>query len=62
MIIFYTNVMAEPLRQKPFPSLVEWLDQQRIEIPYLTAITAGEICYGLATVASGQPFRRSPVL
>jgi len=54
MIILDTNVISEPLRQKPASSVVEWLDQQSIETLYLTTITVGEIRYGLATLANGK--------
>lgn len=54
MIILDTNVISEPLRQQPHSQVVEWIDQQNIETLYLTAITVGELRYGLAILPDGK--------
>jgi len=54
MIILDTNVISEPLRQRPYLRVVEWMDQQNVETLYLTAITVGELRYGLAVLPDGK--------
>ncbi len=54
MIILDTNVISEPLRQRPHLRVVEWMDQQNVETLYLTAITVGELRYGLAVLPDGK--------
>ncbi|MEU1983640.1 type II toxin-antitoxin system VapC family toxin [Nocardia sp. NPDC019395] len=54
MIILDTNVISEPLRPTPDPRVVEWLDGQSIETLYLTAITLGELRYGVSVMPDGR--------
>lgn len=54
MIILDTNVISEPLRRQPHIAVVEWIDQQNVETLYLTAITVGELRYGLAILPEGK--------
>ena len=54
MIILDTNVISEPLRQRPHLRVVEWMDQQNVETLYLTAITVGELRYGIAVLPDGK--------
>ena len=54
MIILDTNVISEPLRQRPHLRVVEWMDQQNVETLYLTTITVGELRYGLAVFPDGK--------
>ena len=54
MIILDTNVISEPLRQRPHLRVVEWMDQQNVGTLYLTAITVGELRYGLAVLPDGK--------
>jgi toxin FitB len=54
MIILDTNVISEPLRQRPHLRVVEWMDQQNVQTLYLTAITVGELRYGLAVLPDGK--------
>ncbi|MBB2890640.1 PIN domain-containing protein [Flexivirga oryzae] len=57
MIILDTNVLSEPLRREPSPSVVAWLDAQAIETLYLTTICLAEIRCGIAALPAGR--RRS---
>lgn len=54
MIILDTNVISEPLRKAPEPRVVDWIDAQNIETLYLTAVTVGELRYGVAAMAEGR--------
>jgi len=54
VIILDTNVLTEPLRRKPSPSVVEWLDAQAIETLYLTTISLAEVRYGIAALPTGK--------
>jgi len=54
MIILDTNVISEPLRKKPDPKVIEWLDEQDPSGLYLTAITLAEMEYGLWVLPSGK--------
>lgn len=54
MIIVDTNVLSEPLRRQPSPSVVTWLDAQAIETLYLTTIGLAEVRYGIAALPTGK--------
>jgi len=54
MIILDTNVISEPLRPNGDPSVLNWLDQQDIETLFLTAVTVGELRFGIAALPSGR--------
>lgn len=54
MIVLDTNVVSEPLRQRPHPGVVAWLDAQLLETLYLTSITIAEVRFGIAALADGQ--------
>ena len=59
MIIVDTNVVAEVMRASPAPAVVAWFNAQRSASLFLTAITVGEIRYGLRIMPKGQ--RRQPI-
>lgn len=52
MIILDTNVLSEPLRRKPSPAVVEWLDAQAIMT--LTTIGLAEVRYSIAALPAGK--------
>lgn len=54
MIVLNTNVVSEPLRRRPDPRVVEWLDAQHVETLYLTTITLAELRYGVAALPDGR--------
>lgn len=57
MILLDTNVISEPLRRTPEPRVIEWIDSQRLETLYLSAITVAELRAGIALLPTGK--RRS---
>jgi predicted nucleic acid-binding protein len=54
MIIVDTNVVAEVMKPSPAPAVVTWLNAQDSVSLFLTAITVGEIRYGLRIMPKGQ--------
>ena len=54
MILIDTNVISEPLRAKPDPHVVEWLDSQSLETLYLSVITVAELRFGIALLPVGK--------
>jgi predicted nucleic acid-binding protein len=58
MIVLDTNVLSEVLRPAPEPRVLAWLDEQPANSVFTTAITQGEILYGIRLLADGQRRRR----
>jgi predicted nucleic acid-binding protein len=54
MIILDTNVVSEPLRPKPNPEVLSWLDRQAPETLYLTAISVAELWLGIELLSQGK--------
>jgi predicted nucleic acid-binding protein len=54
VIIVDTNVVAEAMRASPTPAVVAWLNAQSSASLFLTAITVGEIRYGLRIMPKGR--------
>lgn len=54
MIILDTNVVSEMMRDTPAPSVVAWLNDQDASLLFLTAVTVGEIRYGLRALPVGK--------
>jgi plasmid stability protein len=40
------NVLSEPLKLKPVPKVMEWLDNQSAEAPFITAVSRAELRFG----------------
>ena len=57
MILLDTNVVSEVMRTRPAEAVVTWLNGQDSEKLYVSAITIGEIAYGLRILPDGK--RRS---
>ncbi len=57
MILLDTNVVSEVMKTQPAEAVVAWLNGQDSERLYLSAITIGEITYGLRILPDGK--RRS---
>ena len=54
MILLDTNVLSEPLRSRPDPQVVAWLDAQESRTLYLTTVTVAEIRFGIAVLPAGK--------
>jgi toxin FitB len=54
MIILDTNVVSEPLKLKPDPAVLQWLDRQAPETLYLTAISFSELLAGVEILPAGR--------
>ena len=57
MILLDTNVVSEVMKTRPAETVVAWLNGQDSEKLYVSAITIGEIAYGLRILPDGK--RRS---
>jgi predicted nucleic acid-binding protein len=57
MILLDTNVVSEVMKTRPAEAVVVWLNGQDSEKLYVSAITIGEIAYGLRILPDGK--RRS---
>ena len=47
MIVLDTNVLSEPLRPKPAPRVIDWLDRQHHETLATTTLTLAELRLGV---------------
>jgi toxin FitB len=54
MIILDTNLLSEPLKKKPDPAVLAWLDRQAPETLYLTTITLAELQAGIEILPVGK--------
>ncbi len=54
MIVLDTNVLSETLRPVPEPSVLEWLAAQPRASLFTTAVTRGEILYGIRLLSDGK--------
>src|SRR5262245_14941432 len=54
MIVLDTNVVSELMRAEPATAVVEWADRQPADEVWLTAITLGELLYGIGRLADGR--------
>lgn len=54
MIVLDTNVLSEVMREGPDPGVVAWLRGQSASEVFTTAITRGEILYGIEILPPGM--------
>jgi predicted nucleic acid-binding protein len=54
MIVLDTNVLSEALRPTPEPCVLEWLANQPRASLFTTAVTRGEILYGIRLLSDGK--------
>ncbi len=54
MIVLDTNLISEPLKTKPAPKVMEWLDNQSAETLFITAITRAELRVGVLKMPDGK--------
>jgi predicted nucleic acid-binding protein len=58
MIVLDTNVLSEVLRAEPDSRVLAWLEAQPASSVFTTAVTQGEILYGIRLLADGQRRRK----
>ena len=58
MIVLDTNVLSELLRPAPEPRVLTWLANQPRASLFTTAVTQGEILYGIRLLPDGQRRRK----
>ena len=58
MIVLDTNVLSELLRPAPEPRVLTWLANQPRASLFTTAVTQGEILYGIRLLPDGQCRRK----
>jgi predicted nucleic acid-binding protein len=54
MIILDTNVVSEPLKPEPNPSVLRWLDAQDPQTLFLTTISLAELLVGIELLPTGR--------
>lgn len=54
MILLDTNVISEAMKASPSLQVLEWLNHQNSNALYVSAITIGEIEYGLRILPDGR--------
>ena len=54
MIVLDTNVLSELMKAEPSASVVEWVASQPASRLFITAITQGEILYGIGLLPKGK--------
>ena len=54
MIILDTNVLSELSRQDPSGQVLSWVDSQPADETATTAVTVGELLYGVARLPEGR--------
>jgi len=54
MIVLDTNVVSEMMRAAPAPNVVAWMNRQDVSLLFLTAVTVGEVRYGLRVLPQGK--------
>ena len=54
MIVLDTNVVSEMMRTEPALNVVAWLNSQDASLLFLTAVTVGEVRYGLRVLPQGK--------
>lgn len=54
MIILDTNVLSELMKAGPAASVVEWATSQPTSRLFITAVTQGEILYGIGLLPKGK--------
>lgn len=60
MIVLDTNVLSELIRPMPEPKVLAWLEAQATDVPFTTAVSRGEMLYGIRVLPAGR--RRDSLL
>ena len=58
MVVLDTNVLSEVLRPEPTLGVLNWLSRQPANSVFTTAVTKGEILYGVRILTDGQRRRK----
>ncbi len=58
MIIIDTNVVSEWFKPEPDAKVIGWLDSQIETDLYITAVTVGELIFGVFSLPSGRRAKR----
>ncbi|MEE4296709.1 MAG: type II toxin-antitoxin system VapC family toxin [Wenzhouxiangella sp.] len=58
MILLDTDVVSEPMRGRPNPDVIRWLNEQDAAQLYVSSITVAEVHFGIAYLPEGQRQRR----
>ncbi|HEX6898282.1 MAG TPA: type II toxin-antitoxin system VapC family toxin [Thermoanaerobaculia bacterium] len=54
MIVVDTNILAELMKEAPAQAVLSWVNDQESSALFVTAITIGEIGYGLRIMPQGK--------
>ena len=54
MIVLDTNVLSEPLKTRPDPKVLAWLDAQAAETLYVSTISYAELRFGVLKMPDGK--------
>ena len=54
MILLDTNVVSEPMRERPDRHVQDWLDAQAIETLFLSTISLSELLLGIESLPVGK--------
>jgi predicted nucleic acid-binding protein len=54
MIVLDTNVLSEAMRPSPDPAVARWMVRERGRGLFTTAVSEGEIIYGIAILPGGR--------
>jgi predicted nucleic acid-binding protein len=54
MILLDTNVVSEPMRQRPERRVQDWLDTQAVETLYLSTVSLSELLLGTESLPAGR--------
>jgi predicted nucleic acid-binding protein len=54
LILLDTNVVSEPLKRVPSPSVLDWLDAQAPETLFLSTVTLAELLAGVAALPDAR--------
>ncbi len=54
MILLDTNVVSEPMRRRPDPNVLAWLDAEEAENFYLSTVSLAELLLGIESLPAGK--------
>lgn len=54
MILLDTNVVSEPMRPKPDPAVIAWLDAQDSRTLHLSTVSLAELFLGIESLPAGK--------
>jgi predicted nucleic acid-binding protein len=54
VILLDTNVVSEPMRARPDPAVIAWLNAQDAAQLFVSAITVAEVHFGIACLPEGR--------